>query len=151
MSAKDNASQVVAKTIATTLKGVEQEVANRAYRASLELQNAALLVLKGQRSGRRYRVPYTRRTYQASAPGESPANRTGIFRLSWATRVYVEKNGKAFRAVSAIQSNVKVGGHLLGDLLEHGTSRMKARPYKDAVRDLAMQKIKELYKKPFKG
>jgi len=145
-----NASQVIGKTIATTLKGVQQEVSSRAYRASNELRNSALYVLRGQRSGKRYRIPFTSKTYQASAPGESPAVRTGMFRLSWGTHVHVEKNGVHFKAVSAIESNVKAGKYLLGEILESGTGRMKPRPYKQAVIDRAMPKIKALYDKSYK-
>ena len=141
-----NASEVIGKMIQTTLKGVEQEVAVRAYRASNELRNASLHVLRGQRGGRRYRIPFTKRTYAASAPGEPPAVRTGVFRLSWGTHVRVERSGKNFRAVSSIESNVRAGNRPLGDILEKGTSRMKPRPYKQAVVDRAMPRIKELYK-----
>ena len=38
------------------------------------------------------------------------------------------------------------GNRPLGDILEKGTSRMKPRPYKQAVVDRAMPRIKELYK-----
>ena len=145
-----NASQVIGKIVQTTLKGVEREVAGRAYRAANELRNASLYVLRGQRSGWRYRIPHTKQYYRASAPGEPPAVRTGIFRLSWGTHVRVEKQGNVFRAVSAIESSVKAGGHLLGDLLEHGTKRMAARPYKQAIRDRAMPNINALYKQPYK-
>jgi len=145
-----NASQVIGKTIATTLKGLQQEVSSRTYRASNELRNASLYVLRGQRSGRRYRVPFTRQTYTASAPGEAPANRTGIFRLSWGTHVRVEKHGKTFRAIAAIESNVRAGKYLLGDLLEQGTKRMAPRPYKQAIRDRAEPAIKSLYKNIYK-
>ena len=102
--ANQKSSQIIGKMIATTLKGVQKEVSQRAYRASNELRNAELYVLRGQRSGKKYRVPGTRRKYTASAPGESPAVRTGVFRLSWGTHVHVEKNGAHFRAVSAIES-----------------------------------------------
>jgi hypothetical protein len=150
-AANFNASRVIGKTVAATLKGVQQEVTSRAYRASNELRNASLMVLRGQRTGRVYRVPFTKKTYRASAPGEAPAVRTGIFRLSWGTHVHVEKKGNKFRAVSAIESNVKVGSHLLGGILEHGTKKKKPRPYKQAVIDRALPKIKALYSKPYKG
>jgi len=146
-----NASQVIAKTVATTLKGVQQEVSQRAYRASNELRNASLFVLRGKRSGRIYRVPSTQRTYQASAPGESPAVRTGAFRLSWGTHVHVEKNGKHFRAVSAIESKERAGEYLLGEMLENGTAKMKPRPYKKKVIDRTLPKVKAIYQKPYKG
>jgi hypothetical protein len=144
-----NASRIVAKTVATTLKGLEKEVATRAYRAANELRTASLYVLRGRRTGRQYRIPFTGVTYRASAPGEPPAVRTGMFRLSWGTHIHVEKVGVHFRAVSAIESNLRVGGHLLGDILESGTSRMDPRPYKQAVIDRALPKVKELYKKPY--
>ncbi len=142
-------SRVIGKTIATTLKGIEKEVSTRAYRTSNELRNSSLIVLRGQRSGRRYRVPGTKQTYQASAPGESPAVRTGMFRLSWGQHVHVERQGNKFRAVSEIQSRLKVGKYLLGDILEHGTSKMAPRPYKQAVIDRALPKVKALYNKSY--
>ena len=149
-AASDRASEVIAKNIAVTLKGLHQEVASRAYRASNYLRNASLHVLRGQRSGIRYRIPHTKVTYQASSPGESPANRTGIFRLSWRTQVRVEKQGGKFRAVSSIESDLRVGKWLLGELLEGGTRHMAARPYKQAVRDRAAPQIQALYKKSYK-
>ena len=150
-AAGDHASEVIAKNIAVTLKGLHQEVANRAYRASNHLRNASLHVLRGQRSGKRYRIPHTRVKYQASKPGESPANRTGIFRLSWRTQVRVEKQGSKFRAISSIESDLRVGKWLLGEILERGTRRgMAPRPYKQAVRDRAAPQIQALYKKSYK-
>lgn len=144
-----NASQVIGKTIATTLKGVQKEVSQRAYRASNELRNASLYVLRGKRSGRMYRVPNTGKKYRASAPGEPPAVRTGAFRLSWGTHVHVEKKGVHFRAVSSIESKERAGGKLLGEMLENGTVKIQPRPYKKKVVDKALPKVKEIYKKPF--
>ena len=62
----------------------------------------------------------------------------------------MEKNGVHFKAVAAIESNIKVGGKLLGEILERGTKRMKPRPYKQKVIDKAMPKIKEIYSKSYK-
>ncbi len=146
-----NASQVIGRTIAATLKGVQKEVSQRAYRASNELRNASLYVLRGKRSGRVYRVPNTKKKYRASAPGGPPAVRTGAFRLSWGTKVHVEKNGTHFRAVSSIESKERAGGELLGEMLEHGTTRMSPRPYKQKIIDRALPKIKEIYNVPYKG
>ena len=149
--ANQKSSQIIGKMIATTLKGVQKEVSQRAYRASNELRNAELYVLRGQRSGKKYRVPGTRRKYTASAPGESPAVRTGVFRLSWGTHVHVEKNGAHFRAVSAIESKERAGGRRLGEMLENGTGRIAPRPYKQKVIDRALPKIKAIYQKPYQG
>ena len=48
----------------------------------MHLRNAIVAKLSGQRTGRRYRVPGTSRTYQASAPGEAPAVLFGQLRNS---------------------------------------------------------------------
>lgn len=144
-----NASSIIGKMIQTTLRGVEKEVSSRTYRASNELRNSALYVLRGSRGGRTYRVPSTGSVYRASAPGEPPAVRTGAFRLSWGTHVHVEKGGSHFRAVASIESGERAGGYLLGELLENGTSRMAPRPYKDKVRDRALPRIKQIYSAPY--
>lgn len=146
-----NASQVIGKTVTATLNGIQKEVTQRTYRASNELRGASLRILRGKRSGKKYRVPNTSRTYTASAPGEPPAVRTGAFRLSWGAHVHVEKNGTLFRAVAAIESRERAGDQLLGETLENGTGRMKPRPYKQKVIDMAMPKVKALYQKPYKG
>ena len=147
----NDASRVIGKTIATTLKGVEREVSSRTYRASNELRNASLHVLRGTRTGRKYRIPGTRQIYRASnyKNNESPANRTGIFRNSWGTHVSVAKRGKSFRAVASIESRLKVGRHLLGDILEYGTVHMKPRPYKQKIIDMAMPRIRQIYSKSY--
>jgi len=137
------------------------QVASRTYRASNELRNAALLVLRGQRHGRRYKVPGTYRLqldkatgkkrygryYTASAPGEPPAVRTGVFRLSWQTNPRIE-DGKY---TAAIESAAKTdgGNHVLGEILENGTSRMAPRPYMDAVKEKAEKNIVRIYSQPY--
>lgn len=146
-----NASAVIGKTIQTTLKAVDKEVSQRTYRASNELRNSALYILRGKRSGKMYNVPNTKKKYRASAPGEPPAVRTGAFRLSWGTHVHVEKSGVHFKAVAAIESRERAGGRLLGEMLENGHRHMAPRPYKQKVIDRALPKIKEIYKKPYKG
>jgi hypothetical protein len=166
------ASQVIGKTIQATLKGIEQEVAGRTYRASNQLRNSALIILRGTRHGRVYKKPGTHgkklsettkgmmgdyghklrggQLYRASRPGEPPAVRLGHFRNSWGTHVRVEKKGKKFIALAAIESNLRAGKYLLGDILEDGTGRMDPRPYKQKVIDRALPKIKALYAKTYK-
>ena len=129
------------------------------FKSSLELKNASLLVLRGQRHGRRYNVPGTGRVnynkrnktakvsyrkYTASAPGEAPAVRTGAFRLGWMPQTRVTENGRV--VTSSIRNSQRVdNGELLGDILEHGTSRMAPRPYKKRVLEKAMPKIRRHY------
>jgi len=143
----------VAQSIAPRVRGVvsnvQREVISRSSQASNHLRSASLHVLRGQRSGIKYRVPHTRRRWTASAPGEAPAVRTGIFRMSWRPQTHVEKHGSRFRAISAIVSSLKVGRWLLGDLLENGTRKMAPRPFKQSIRDRAMPEIMRVFRKPF--
>lgn len=143
------------------------EVKARAYRTANELQNQLNNVMRGERSGRRYKVPgtYARqkdtgelrfrkarngRYYTASAPGEPPAVRTGAFRLSWHRRTYAEElAGHEFNVHGVTESDLRVGKHLLGNILEDGTDRMAPRPYKQRVIDAAMPKIRKIYTEPY--
>lgn len=149
-----DASRIIYRIIDKKINGIQNEVTKRAYRASNELRNSLLYVMRGERehdnNHRQYKIPHTGRIYTASAPGEPPAIRTGAFRLSWGSRVRVEKNGTVLNASAQIESNLKVGKYLLGELLEKGTSRMAARPYKQRVIDEAEPKIKAIYRRPYK-
>jgi len=125
---------------------IKLQMESRSYRAANEMRNAALLVLRGQRSGRKYRVPGTKRYYQASAPGEPPAVRTGIFRLSWQPSAHVVFGSY----ISRIESNVKVpNGETLGDILENGTSRMAPRPHHDRILTKAEPDIVKIYSQSY--
>lgn len=125
---------------------IKLQMESRSYRAANEMRNAALLVLRGQRSGRRYLVPGTKRYYQASAPGEPPAVRTGIFRLSWQPSAHVVFGSY----ISRIESNVTVpNGRTLGDILENGTSRMAPRPHHDRILDKAEPDIVRIYSQSY--
>lgn len=148
--------------IATHVTGqVKQEMERRSYLAANELRNSALLVLRGQRSGRRYKVPGTYRRqrdkatgkmrrgryYTASAPGEPPAVRTGMFRLSWQPTARVVYGSY----ISRIESDLRTdnGQHTLGEILEDGTSRMAPRPYKDRIAEKAEKPIFRIYDQPY--
>lgn len=140
---------------------IQHQMERRSYLAANELRNASLQVLRGQRSGRRYKVPGTYRRqkdktdgkvkngryYTASAPGEPPAVRTGAFRLSWqpTTRVLFGSY------ISRIESDLRTenGTHTLGQILEDGTSKMAARPYQDAILEKATKPILRIYGQPY--
>lgn len=140
---------------------IQHQMESRAVRASYELYNSSQLVLRGQRSGRRYKVPGTFRRqkdptdgkmkngryYTASAPGEPPAVRTGTFRMSWqpyARRVY----GTYF---SRIESDLRVdnGKYNLGELLENGTRKMEPRPFDEPIIRHAENRINRIYSEPY--
>lgn len=140
---------------------IKHEMERRAYLGANELRNAAMLVLRGQRSGRRYKVPGTYRRqrdkadgkmkngryYTASAPGEPPAVRTGAFRNSW------QATSKTIMGscISRIESDLRTdnGQHTLGQILEDGTGRMAPRPYQDKVLEKATPKIVKIYSEPY--
>ena len=130
---------------------IKHQMISRSYRGSQELRNAAVdEVLKGNGSGRRYRVPGTKQYYTASAPGEPPANRTGLFRISWHPNAKIGASGEGFSVISEIENNVTVPkGYLLGELLEEGTSKMAPRPHHERIQEAALPDIMRIYNEPY--
>lgn len=144
-----------------TLDDIKKQIESRAYRAANELRNSALIVLRGQRNGRRYKVPGTfgrhrdktdgkmknGRYYTASAPGEPPAVRTGTFRNSWQPTSRVVFGSY----ISRIESDVTTdnGRYNLGELLEKGTPRMDPRPHHERIQKHAESKIFRIYNEPY--
>lgn len=118
------------------------------------LRNAELKVLSGQRSGRRYNVPgtgrvkYYKRThraavtyrrYTASAPGEAPAVRTGVFRTSWQMVVRDRPNGVLLR-LNTSENRKRYPGYL-----DKGTRKMAPRPYAKPIQDMAVPQVRRVY------
>ena len=137
--------QVICQQITDQIK---HEMEGRAFVAANELRNAELQVLRGQRNGRVYTVPGTKSKYQASAPGEPPAVRTGIFRLSWQPSAHVVFGSY----ISRISSDIQVGTkrrYTLGDLLENGTSKMAPRPHQDKILEMAEPEIVKIYARDY--
>lgn len=146
------------------MDSIKLQIESRGYRVSNEMRNSALLVLRGQRSGKRYKVPGTYRRqrdkmdgkmkngryYTASAPGEAPAVRTGAYRLSWHPSTYATSMGEGeITVVSQVESTYRVRGHVLGDLLEEGTSRMAPRPHVDDITEKSEKAAMRIYREPY--
>lgn len=133
--------------IEEVVNSIRQQVEARSYRAANELRNSALEVLRGQRSGRTYRVPGKKVYYTASAPGEPPAVRTGLFRISWQPSAHYWYGSY----ISRVESDKRTdnGKYLLGEILEDGTSRMAPRPYQDRILEDAEPKIERIYSAPY--
>lgn len=155
---KGQSLEEIAKTVTTE---VRQEMERRSHLAANELRNSALIVLRGQRHGRRYKVPGTYRRqrdkvtgkmrngryYTASAPGEPPAVRLGHFRLSWQPEAHVVFGSYISRISSDLRTDD--GKHNLGEILENGTSRMAPRPHHDRILQHAEKKIYQIYDQPY--
>lgn len=152
--------EAITQTITAEIK---QQLESRTYRASNELRNSALMVLRGQRSGRRYKVPGTYRRqrdktdgkmkrgryYTASAPGEPPAVRTGNFRNSWQPDPRYSGAFNSYWARIKSDARTDNGQYILGELLEDGTSRMAPRPHHDRILDHAEEKVFRIYDEPY--
>lgn len=142
MMSAGSAIEVEVKQITESIK---QQMERRAYRGANELRKSALLVLRGQRGGRVYRVPGNRRFYTASAPGSPPAVRTGAFRNSWQPSAHVVFGSY----ISRVESELNVNGYNLGTLLEGGTSKMAPRPHHDRILQKAEPEIFKIYDEPY--
>lgn len=95
--------------------------------AAVALQSRVREKLSGNRSGKFYRVPGTKKLYQASAPGEAPASRTGALRNAIVRRTdertLVARVGpKKLGASSSLPNGYPAA-------LEFGTRHMSPRPF----------------------
>lgn len=160
----DEAPEALRSLVADLVVQAGNKVKSRGVRTANELRTASNHVLSGQRHGRRYKVPgtYARqrdsatgkmrngRYYTASAPGEPPAVRTGVFRMGWKQRSYVQDiGGGQCNVRGVIENDQKAGKYLLGELLEEGTKRMAPRPYKQRVVERALPKVIRIYNEPY--
>lgn len=145
----DGKSGSAGAAIRATVKGqvseINRKVVSRGVRAVNAMRNAELEVLKGQRSGRKYRKPYSKATYTASAPGEPPARRTGNLRMHWNGQVKTggTSNGGT-QIIAELESQEKYAAYL-----ENGTSKMAARPFMEKIKEKAMPEIERIYKEPY--
>ncbi len=119
---------------------VNQQVLSRGTRAVNQLRNAELEVLRGKGSGRTYRKYPYKSTYQASAPGEPPARRTGNLRLHWTGNV----KGGGGNITLELESAEFYAGYL-----ENGTRKMARRPFKDRITQKALPPIKAIFNEPY--
>lgn len=123
---------------------VGQEAKSRGFRAARELRTAALDVLRGKRSGRVYKRPYSSAHYTASAPGEPPAARTNTLRRSWRPLLAVQKTAGKLEICPAIRTEEKYA-----PMLQDGTKRIKPRPYKEPIIEKARPKIDAIFQEPY--
>lgn len=140
-----NAGSAIRATIKEQVTNINRKVVSRGVRAVNAIRNAELEVLKGQRSGRVYRKPYSKATYTASAPGEPPARRTGNLRMHWNGQVKSENtSGGGVAIVAELESQESYAGYL-----DEGTAKMAARPFSEKIKEKALPEIEKIYKEPY--
>ena len=138
-AALGTAGQAVQAKVGEMKARVNQQVLSRGTRAVNQLRNAELEVLRGKGSGRTYRKYPYKSTYQASAPGEPPARRTGNLRLHWTGNV----KGGGGNITLELESAEFYAGYL-----ENGTRKMARRPFKDRITQKALPPIKAIFNEP---
>lgn len=140
-----SAGSTIRATVKDQVVNINRKVISRGVRAVNAMRNAELEVLKGQRSGRVYRKPFSRATYMASAPGESPARRTGNLRMHWNGQVNSKSSSSGGVAIVAeLESQESYASHL-----ENGTSRMAPRPFVEKIKQEATPEIQKIYSEPY--
>ena len=102
------------------LHSIDQAASRRMLTAVNEVRNTVLETLSGNRSGRMYYVPGTRKLYQASSPGEAPAQATSELRQSIDTSIETERGGIVGRVGT---------DKIQGKMTEFGTRNMAPRPW----------------------
>ena len=114
---------------------VEQQLPQRALRASMVLKNSSLEVLRGARSGRMYG------SHRASAPGEPPAVKSGTLRNSWRPVQFGARHQSP-----AIESAVSYAGYM-----ENGTpgGMIAPRPFADKIVQESQDEVSAIYAEPF--
>lgn len=110
-------------------KAMRKKVAGMGIEVRKTLQ---LEVLVGERTGKWYRVPKTKRMYRASRPGEAPARRLGDLARSYRMGPLEETAGRV---------SVKVGSALEYAPILQGPMD---RPHLDVAVELAQPRIRQI-------
>lgn len=140
-----SAGKAVKAKVSEVTADISRQAASRGTRAVNALRNAELNVLKGQRSGKRYRKYPYKSMYTASAPGEPPARRTGNLRLHWNGQVKTgASSGDGVEIIAELESQEPYAA-----LLENGTSKMAARPFVEKIKEEAALEIQRIYSEPY--
>lgn len=102
------------------LTQLPDEVEKRLLATAILIEGEVKEILSGQRSGRIYTVPGTKKTWQASKPFEAPAVRLGELRRKY----------RAFTIGSGIYAEgIVASPTIYSKWLEFGTSKMAMRPH----------------------
>lgn len=145
--AVNSAGKQVRMKVQEVTADIDRQVKSRGVRVANALRNAELRVLRGQRSGKRYRKYPYKSMYTASAPGEPPARRSGNLRLHWSADVIKgSSSGNGSEIIAFIES-----GEDYADILEKGSEdgRIAARPFVDRIKEEANPEVQRICSEPY--
>lgn len=162
----NSASEEIKRVSAKKIQQINSEIYNRAFQVSNVLRNAELKVMSGKRSGKIYKKPGTygkRKTkatktlmeqyatklrsgqlYQASAPGEPPAVRTGTLRRSFTQRVLGLRKSSGIEVVASLETRNRYAKYL-----QEGTKSMEPRPFVEPIIKEAMPEIERILNRQY--
>lgn len=106
-------------------------------KSAIEVNNEVRRTLTGQRHGKLYRVPHTRRFYRASSPSEPPAVRLGHLRNSYQYKT----KGNGFGASAYVGSPLDYAHYL-----EYGTAHMRPRRHLSVAFKKSKPKVMTYFK-----
>lgn len=139
-----SAGRAIRATVKKQVEDINKKVKSRGVSAVNAIRTAELEVLKGQRSGRKYRKYPYKSTYTASAPGEPPAKRTGNLRMHWNGRVKRgDSSNGSMTVIAELESREEYA-----DYLENGKG-MEPRPFVDRIKEKAVPEIKRILNEPY--
>lgn len=112
----------ISGAVAIVMSRVDSQIIPRCASASNELHTQAVSNVLNNRS--------------PSPPGSPPGVRSGFLRTHW-SKIWGQR-------VIGITSEAEYSGYL-----EHGTSKMAARPFKQRIIDASMPKINAIFNEPY--
>lgn len=112
----------ISGAVAVIMSRVDSQIIPRCAMASNELHTQAVSNVLNNRS--------------PSSPGNPPGVRSGFLRTHW-SKIWGQR-------VIGITSEAEYSGYL-----EHGTSKMAARPFKQRIIDASMPKINAIFNEPY--
>ena len=162
----DGVAEELKRVSGKTVEKINSETYSRAFQVGNALRNAELKVMSGKRSGRVYKKVGTygkRKTqgtkelmgqyghrlrggqlYQASAPGEPPAVRTGTLRRSFTHKVQGLKGSRGIKVVASLETRNKYARYL-----QDGTKKMAPRPFIDPIIQEAKPEVEKILNRPY--
>lgn len=126
------------------LHTVKEQAKSRTVRAANAIKKYSNKVLNNSDgpAGRTYF--HDGHYHTASAPGQAPALDSGTLRRSWKPLPYSEMVGGGDVYTPGIKTDV-----IYAPFLEHGTSKMAARPFEEKIKQESWPEVEQIYSQPY--